>query len=299
MFKEILRIWINDLYNLQIVPSQRRKQVLIISLITASGPAACFFSKFTTSVIFLFIASLSMISTYFLGPVALSTSLILFWKEMSFFPFNSCKHLKWLLNTSASIDYHLFRCISFTRLQNALDSWILSNIELRCSIFAFFRLDLIDFVCWKNCPLKYGYLGNCIYTRPLEFSSFLIFIKLIFAFIFHYCSICTWRSISRKCVCTYLVVINSPAPGICGGNFKSILFKLVAQNRLAPGCEISFRWMPHNLTNDKSTLVQVMTWCRHTTNHYLSKYWLRYMSPCMSVAHSDLQIFIPPPINIL
>ena len=30
------------------------------------------------------------------------------------------------------------------------------------------------------------------------------------------------------------------------------------------------KWMPHNI-NDKSTSVQLMTWCHQATNHYLSQ----------------------------
>ena len=37
--------------------------------------------------------------------------------------------------------------------------------------------------------------------------------------------------------------------------------------------------MPHNLTNEKSTLVQVITWCLQRTSHYLSQCWPRSMSP--------------------
>ena len=33
--------------------------------------------------------------------------------------------------------------------------------------------------------------------------------------------------------------------------------------------ENDFRWMPRDLTDDKSTLVQVMAWCRQATSHYL------------------------------
>ena len=38
-------------------------------------------------------------------------------------------------------------------------------------------------------------------------------------------------------------------------------------------------WMPLDLTDDKSTLVQVMAWCCQTTSHYLSQCWPRYLSP--------------------
>ena len=37
--------------------------------------------------------------------------------------------------------------------------------------------------------------------------------------------------------------------------------------------------MPLELTDDKSTLVQVMAWCRQATSHYLSQRWPRSMSP--------------------
>ena len=31
-------------------------------------------------------------------------------------------------------------------------------------------------------------------------------------------------------------------------------------------CELALRWMPHDLTDDNSTLVQVMAWCRQATS---------------------------------
>ena len=37
--------------------------------------------------------------------------------------------------------------------------------------------------------------------------------------------------------------------------------------------------MPQDTTDDKSTLVQVMAWCRQATSHYLSQCWPRSMSP--------------------
>ena len=44
-------------------------------------------------------------------------------------------------------------------------------------------------------------------------------------------------------------------------------------------CELALRWMSLDLTDDKSTLVQVMAWCRQATSHYLSRCWLRPVSP--------------------
>ena len=44
-------------------------------------------------------------------------------------------------------------------------------------------------------------------------------------------------------------------------------------------CEIPLSRMSLNLTDDKSTLVQVMAWCRQATSHYLSQCWPRSMPP--------------------
>ena len=44
-------------------------------------------------------------------------------------------------------------------------------------------------------------------------------------------------------------------------------------------CELALRWMSFDLTDDKSTLVQVMAWCHQATSHYLSQCWPRSMSP--------------------
>ena len=40
----------------------------------------------------------------------------------------------------------------------------------------------------------------------------------------------------------------------------------------------ALRWMPQDLTDDKSALVQVMAWWRQTTSHYLSQWWLNSLS---------------------
>ena len=38
-------------------------------------------------------------------------------------------------------------------------------------------------------------------------------------------------------------------------------------------------WMPWDLTDDMSTLVQVMAWRRQASSHHLSQYWLSSLSP--------------------
>ena len=48
------------------------------------------------------------------------------------------------------------------------------------------------------------------------------------------------------------------------------------QNHIS--CKIALRWMPLDLTDDKSTLVQVIALCHHATSHYLSQFWPRSLS---------------------
>ena len=43
--------------------------------------------------------------------------------------------------------------------------------------------------------------------------------------------------------------------------------------------ETALRWIPQDLTDEKSTLVQVTVWCSPATSHYLSQCWPRSMSP--------------------
>ena len=39
------------------------------------------------------------------------------------------------------------------------------------------------------------------------------------------------------------------------------------------------RWMPQDLIDDKSTLLQVMAWCHQATSHYLNQCWPRFPTP--------------------
>ena len=83
----------------------------------------------------------------------------------------------------------------------------------------------------------------------------------------------------RLCLASNLMRFNSLAPGRYGSNFKSTILKCFIENsRLNTHWEIVLAWMPQNLTNEKSPLVQVMAWCRQATSHYLSRCWPRSMS---------------------
>ena len=74
---------------------------------------------------------------------------------------------------------------------------------------------------------------------------------------------------------------NSLAPGRFKWKFTLVIFKLKwVINGQVISCEIAIRWMSLHLTDDKSTLVQGMAWCRQETSHYLSQCWPSSMSPC-------------------
>ena len=74
--------------------------------------------------------------------------------------------------------------------------------------------------------------------------------------------------------------LNSLAPGRPGCHFKTAIFNLVLSIGIFTSSKDNIlRWMPRDLTDDKSTLVQVMAWCRQATSHYLSQCWPSSMSP--------------------
>ena len=73
---------------------------------------------------------------------------------------------------------------------------------------------------------------------------------------------------------------NALDPGRFQIEFRLAIFRLIlVKDGWGIPYEIALRWMPLDLTDDESTLVQVMAWCRQAANHYLSQCWPRSMSP--------------------
>ena len=73
---------------------------------------------------------------------------------------------------------------------------------------------------------------------------------------------------------------NSLAPGRSECHSKNIIFNLVLLiGSFRSSHNNALRWMSQDLTDDKSTLVQVMAWCLQETNLYLSQCWLSSLSP--------------------
>ena len=81
-------------------------------------------------------------------------------------------------------------------------------------------------------------------------------------------------------ISSWSLCINSLAPGRPRCDFKTAIFNLILLIGIfASSKDNALRWMPRDLTDDKSTLHQVMVWCRQATSHYLSHCWPSSMSP--------------------
>ena len=82
------------------------------------------------------------------------------------------------------------------------------------------------------------------------------------------------------CVFTKTKQITSSATRRCGSKFESEIFKLTSGIWFfSNSCEIALERMSQDPADDKSTLVQVMSWCHQATSHYLSQCWPGSMSP--------------------
>ena len=77
--------------------------------------------------------------------------------------------------------------------------------------------------------------------------------------------------------------VNSLAPGRCQIDFENIISKVIIpctrNNTWGSHCEIAFRPMSQNLTDDKSKSVQVMAWWHLATSHWMSQCWPICPSP--------------------
>ena len=73
--------------------------------------------------------------------------------------------------------------------------------------------------------------------------------------------------------------LDSLAPEECQYKFRYVIFKrILVIDGWGISCEITLIWMSLDLNDEKSTLVQVMAWCRQAPSHYLSQSWPRSLS---------------------
>ena len=81
--------------------------------------------------------------------------------------------------------------------------------------------------------------------------------------------------------------VNSLAPQSC--NLILVIFKPISRRDIfSISCETALRWMQQHLTDDESTLVQVMAWCRQATSHYLSQCWPRSLHHTVPLGLNEL-----------
>ena len=88
---------------------------------------------------------------------------------------------------------------------------------------------------------------------------------------------------------------NSLVPGRSECDPKNVFFNLVLLIGIfRSSYDNALRWMPQDLTDDKSTLVQVMAWCHQATSHYLSQCWLIPCRLMASLGQNELTYSLPP-----
>ena len=104
-----------------------------------------------------------------------------------------------------------------------------------------------------------------------------------------------------SCVLNYCNSFNSLAPGGYDYSLKLVNFKLISMIIFAVFSVklVSCECRKTSLII-KSTLVQVMAWCRQATSHYLSQCWPRSLSPyditrpqCVRFGTSRFHIWVP------
>ena len=66
-------------------------------------------------------------------------------------------------------------------------------------------------------------------------------------------------------------------------------FSILMIDGLGISYDIALRWMPMDLTDDESALVQVMAWCYQAMSHFLSQCWpIDLCHHMMSLGHNKL-----------
>ena len=87
-----------------------------------------------------------------------------------------------------------------------------------------------------------------------------------------------WRMMLIFLVSGYIEITLCPLAVVT--YFKSVISKLILWiDILRASFQIVVRWMPRNSIDDKSTLVQVVTWCHQAASHCLSQCWPKSLLP--------------------
>ena len=91
--------------------------------------------------------------------------------------------------------------------------------------------------------------------------------------VMNYCA-----SASKHNLPTWFIILLIGPWEICDS--KTVIFNLTLLiGVFRSSHDNALRWMPGDLTDDKSRLVHVMAWCRQATSHCLSQCWLSSLPP--------------------
>ena len=92
--------------------------------------------------------------------------------------------------------------------------------------------------------------------------------------------VCDYVLCSASVLIPYLLAwFNSLAPGRSQFDSKNGIYNFVLLIGIFRSHDNALRWMPQDLTDDKSTLIQVMAWCHQATSHFLNQCWPRSPKP--------------------
>ena len=133
--------------------------------------------------------------------------------------------------------------------------WQIASLATQISLFTvthalFFISPLLAH--WRYCSLALSHRLFCIISL-------------------HWDGIGNWIS-SWKLIIRLLCLVNSLAN--FKWNFRHVIFKqILVTGGWGISCEIALIWMSLDFTDDQSTLVQVMAWCRQAASHYLNQCW--------------------------
>ena len=120
----------------------------------------------------------------------------------------------------------------------------------------FYRLSDISIWVWR-----YGEQSHCM--DILSHCSVCEGVWANYRFwIFYICT--TWPDCKLPS-CVNAFRLNSLAPGRFQRNFRKVIFQLILV--IDGWSKIVLKWMPMDFTDGRSTLVQVMAWCRQATSH--------------------------------
>ena len=164
------------------------------------------------------------------------------------------------------------RCANLTIIQNISNGYQMTYMSRHSNWFRHSIMSLIDNLHYINCI---HFIDTSVRRTPWGYVCLV--------------------SVNSSYISGYILQSyflknnqNSLASGLWDNHFRNIIFTLIIQNgRLGTRCEIVLSRMPQKLTDEKSTLVQLMAWWRQETRHYLSQCSVY----CRAIALFDLMFF--------